>query len=155
MGMRRRDLSLGCWGSDDWEASVWVGGVGQTSSIAVAGVGSENVEGVDSVWVSGVWEGGGGNLMNWGGSLLGGQTTSLGISEGGEELGLGGGDSLVIGQVAVGDLSSLLGSEATGLSVGEHSVECFLSSSNVRCVLNWEAGGNSQDGGDDQFVHVE
>merc|ERR1719367_648778 len=117
MGMRRRDLSLGCWGSDDWEASVWVGGVGQTSSVAVAGVGSENVEGVDAVWVSGVWEGGGGDwgsegsggrdLMNWGGSLLGGQT-----------------DSLVISKVAVGNLSGLLGSEATGLSVGEHSVEC-------------------------------
>merc|ERR1711944_368770 len=91
--------------------------------------------------------------MNWGGSLLGSKTTSLGISEGSKELSLGSSDSLIISKVAVSNLSSLFGSQTSGLSISEHSVECFLSSSNISSVLNWEAGGNSQYGGNDQFVH--
>lgn len=147
--------------------------VGQTSVVGVAvvsnGVVGESVMGigVGSIRIGGIGvsshgsgyglDSGGNNLrdlMDRGGSLLGGQTSGLSISESSEEFGLGSGYGFIISKVGSGDLGSLdvivdrgLGSVESSLSFLYKGEVSGLGLGNLGGVLNGDGtaySGNKQ-----------
>merc|ERR1719339_269397 len=145
-----------------------------------SGVSSGNVEAVEAVetiavdtGISGVrdcsGEDGGGSshkgsggrdLMHRGGGLLSGQTSGNGVIKSGGKSGLGGSNVLGVGNISGGDLGGLAvgvdgrqGGVLPSLSGGEGGVKDGLGLLDLSGVLDGEGGGNSQDRGDQQFVH--
>merc|ERR1740136_215349 len=101
------------------------------------------------------------NGMNWGRFLLGGKSSSSSIIKSSLEISLGSSNLIYISKICSSNLSSLCisihwskSSMVASLSSGKSSVEFSLGSSYLRSIFNWKGSGNSQEGSNDQFIHV-
>ena len=125
-------------------------------------ISSNSGEGTDSIrntssnnWGSSK-RSGSGDFMHWGGSLLGGKTSSSSIIKSSLESSLGSSNLVNISKICSSNLSSLgisiywsKSSMFSSFSSSKSSIELSLGSSNISCVLNWEGSGKSQKGSND------
>merc|ERR1719483_1048382 len=101
------------------------------------------------------------DFMDRGSSLQSSKTSSGSIIKSSLESSLGSSNLINISKVFSGNLSSLgisiywsKSSMFSSFSSSKSSIEHSLGSSNISCVLNWEGSGKSQEGSNDQFIHV-
>merc|ERR1712086_622543 len=101
------------------------------------------------------------DFMDRGSSLQGRKTSGSGIVKSSLESSLGNSNLFSISKICGSNLSSLgisiywsKSSMLSSFSSSKSSIELSLGSSNISCVLNWEGGGKSQKGSNDQFIHV-
>merc|ERR1712123_96665 len=101
------------------------------------------------------------NFVHWGGSLLGGKTSSSSIIKSSLESSLGNSNLFSISNICSSNLSSLgicihwsKSSMFSSFSSSKSSIELSLGCSNISGILNWEGSGKSQKGSNDQFIHV-
>merc|ERR1719411_1600327 len=101
------------------------------------------------------------DLMDRGRLLLGGKTSGSSIVKSSLESSLSSSNLLSISKIFSSNLSSLgirinrsKSSVFSSFSSGKSSIELSLGSSYISSVLNRKGGGNSQEGGNQQFVHL-